>query len=268
MEINPYYQFLFYKIKILSFIYFIIVFFSFSLLAQDVKKVDVASQNWITYSGKYRFSNKLEFITESTLRSIDHSINKVSQSFLLVGVSCSVNDFVKLAVGYQFISIFPTTSKITVTQPEYRPWQQIQFFNNFSSKKITQRIRLDERFRKILLNDSTLAPDNNFNFRFRYNIFAELPLSKKEKILKALSLILSEEIFINFGKQVVFNYFDQNRIFVGLKFKINEGNSIQLGYLNLFQQLPLGNKFRNIHILRLSYFQNLDFRKKNFQTKG
>ena len=256
---------IFKKIK-LSF--FIISFFSLSLKAQDTKKVDVVSQYWITYSGKFKVRNKLELMAESTLRSVDHSINKVTQNLVLVGLSWSVNDFIKLAAGYQHVSIFPGNSKITVTQPEYRPWQQIQFGNNFSLKKITQRLRLEERFRKVLINDSTLALDNAFNFRFRYNVLGEFPLSKKEAILKRLSLILSEEIFINIGKQVVFNYFDQNRVFVGLKFKINEGNNIQLGYLDLFQQLPSGNKFRNLHILRLSYFQNLDFRQKNFQTKG
>jgi hypothetical protein len=238
-----------------------IFFLSLSLKAQEVKKVDVTSQYWITYSGKFRISNQLELIAESTFRSKDHSINKLSQSLVLVGVSWSANDFIKLAIGYQHISIEPATSKITVAQPEYRPWQQIQFLNNLSSKKITQRLRLEERFRKVLLNDSTLASEIYFNFRFRYIVSAELPLSKKEGVLKPISLILSEEIFINVGKQVVYNYFDHNRISVGLKYKINEGNSFQLSYLNLFQQLPIDIKFRNLHIFRLIYNQNLDFRK-------
>ncbi len=224
--------------------------------------MEVTSQYWINYSGRLRLSNKLEFITESTLRSKDHSINKLSQSLFSAGLSWDVKGFIKLATGYEYASILPANAKIKVTQSEYRPWQQVQFANNFSSFKITQRLRLEERFRKVLFNDSTLEPGNSFNFRFRYNILGEFPLSKKEGVLKPISLILSEEILINIGKQVVYNYFDQNRVFVGLKFKINEGNSIQLGYLNLFQQLPAYNKFRNLHILRLNYIQNLDLRKR------
>ena len=259
MGINSRNQFIFCTMKF--FLFFIILFYSYSIYSQEVKEVEVTSQYWINYSGRLRISNKLELIAESTLRSKDHSINKLSQSLFSAGLSWDVKDFIKLSTGYEYASILPANSKIKVTQSEYRPWQQVQFANNFSSFKITQRLRLEERFRKVLFNDSTLAPDNAFNFRFRYNILGEFPLSKKEGVLKPISLILSEEILINIGKQVVYNYFDQNRAFVGLKFKINEGNSIQLGYLNLFQQLPAA-KFRNLHILRLSYFQNLDFRKR------
>ena len=129
--------------------------------------MEFASQYWINYSGKFRISNKLELIAESALRSMDHSVNKLAQRFFLAGLSWDVKDFIKLSTGYEYASILPANSKIKVTQSEYRPWQQVQFANNFSSFKITQRLRLEERFRKVLFNDSTLAPSNSFNFRYR-----------------------------------------------------------------------------------------------------
>ena len=245
-----------------SFFFFVIVFFSYSLYSQGIKNVEHTSQNWLTFSGKFKVSNQLGLMAESTVRSMDHSVNKASQTLVLVGLSWSVNDFIKLAAGYQHILVLPAYSKITVTQPEYRPWQQIQLLSSFSSKKITQRLRLEERFRKVLLNDSTLAPETPFNFRFRYLVLAELPLSKREGLLKNISLILSDEIFIHAGKQIVYNYFDQNRITLAFKYKINQGNSLQLEYISLFQQLPSGNKFRNLNILRMVYLQNLDLRKR------
>ena len=137
-----------------SFFFFVIVFFSYSLYSQGIKNVEHTSQNWLTFSGKFKVSNQLGLIAESTVRSMDHSVNKASQNLVLVGLSWSVNDFIKLAAGYQHISVLPAFSKITVTQPEYRPWQQIQLLSSFSLKKITQRLRLEERFRKVLLNDS------------------------------------------------------------------------------------------------------------------
>jgi hypothetical protein len=60
----------------------------------------------------------------------------------------------------------------------------------------------------------------------------------------------------------VYNYFDQNRFFVGLKFNTSAHDNLQLGYMNLFQQLAAGNQFRNMHVFRLFYFQNLDLRRK------
>ena len=260
MEINSRNQFIFCIMKF--FLFFIILFYSYSIYSQDTKKVAITNQYWIGYSGQFRVSNKLNLIAESTLRSMDHSVNKLSQSLVSAALSWGVNDFVKLSVGYAYGSIFPATSKISVTKTENRLWQQIQLSNHFASKKITQGLRLEERFRRGLLTDSTLAPSNSFNFRFRYNISGDFPLSKNGWAKNRLSLILSEEIFINVGKQIVFNYFDQNRVSVGLKLKITEGNNIQLGYLDLFQQLPTGNQFRNLHVLRLNYFQDLDLRKR------
>ena len=248
------------KIQFLSF--FLVVFFAFSVNAQDIKKTVLTSQYWMGYSGQFRVSNKLNLIAESNLRSMDLSVNKLSQSLVSAALSWGVNDFIKLSVGYAYGSIFPATSKISVTKTENRLWQQIQLTNHFALKKITQGLRLEERFRRGFLTDSTLAPSNSFNFRFRYNISGDFPLSKNGWVKNRLSLILSEEIFINVGKQIVFNYFDQNRVSVGLKFKITEGNNIQLGYLDLFQQLPTGNQFRNLHVLRLNYFQDLDLRKR------
>ena len=49
---------------------------------------------------------------------------------------------------------------------------------------------------------------------------------------------------------------------LAFKYKINQGNILQLEYINLFQQLPSGNKFRILNILRMVYLQNLDLRKR------
>jgi len=125
-----------------------------------------------------------------------------------------------------------------------------------------QWFRLEERFVRKALNDSTLADENSFNFRMRYNFWYDIPLSKKGIVPKSFSLVVNNELHINFGKQIVYNYFDQNRFFIGLKYQVSERDNFQFGYMNLFQQLPAGNKYRSIDAIRLFYFQNFDLRKK------
>ena len=125
-----------------------------------------------------------------------------------------------------------------------------------------QWIRIEERYRRKILNDSTLADGYNFNFRIRYNIFYEVPLSSKGFTRKSLAFVVNDEVFINFGKEIVYNYFDQNRFFVGLKYQTNKQDNFQLGYMNLFQQLASGNKYKDIHAARVFYFHNLNLRKK------
>jgi hypothetical protein len=126
-----------------------------------------------------------------------------------------------------------------------------------------QWLRLEERYRRKILNDSTLGKGYSFNFRLRYNFLFQVPLTKKDTKAGGLSFVVNDEVHVNFGKQIVYNYFDQNRFFAGLAYPINASNNIQFGYMNLFQQLAAGNQYRSIHAARIFYFHNLDLRRKD-----
>jgi hypothetical protein len=76
------------------------------------------------------------------------------------------------------------------------------------------------------------------------------------------SFVLSDEVFVNAGKEIVYNSFDQNRFFAGFAYYLNDHDNLQFGYMNVFQQLPSGNRYRSNHVARIFYFHNLDLRKK------
>jgi hypothetical protein len=124
-----------------------------------------------------------------------------------------------------------------------------------------QWIRLEERYRHKILNASELASGYNFNFRLRYNFLLQAPLSKKGMQPKTFIFVANDEMHINFGKQIVNNYFDQNRFFIGLSYLVNAHDNLQFGYMNVFQQLIAGNKYKSIQAARIFYFHNLDLRK-------
>ena len=126
-----------------------------------------------------------------------------------------------------------------------------------------QWFRLEERFRRKILNDDELAEGYGFNFRFRYNFFAQFPLSKRKFQPNTLSFVVNDEVHINFGEQIVYNYFDQNRFFLGFHYHVNKHDNLQFGYMNIFQQLAAGNQYRSVHVARVFYFHNLDLRKKS-----
>ncbi len=125
-----------------------------------------------------------------------------------------------------------------------------------------QWIRLEERFRRKILNENELADGYNFNWKLRYNIWYDVPFTKKGILPKSFSFVVNDEVHINFGKEIVYNYFDQNRFFAGFKYQINAHDNLQVGYMNVFQQLAAGNKYKNLNALRIFFFQNLDLRKK------
>ncbi len=66
---------------------------------------------------------------------------------------------------------------------------------------------------------------------------------------------------LNFGKDVVYNTFDQNRLFLGINYHISSAGSVQIGYMFSFQQASAG-VYRDIHTARLNYLHNLDVRKR------
>ena len=88
-----------------------------------------------------------------------------------------------------------------------------------------------------------------------------MPLTKHHFQKGSLSFVVSEEVYFNFGKNIVYNTFDQNRFSAGFYYYINNDNIFQFGYTNVFQQLNQKNKFTNLDVIRLSIFNNIDFRK-------
>src|SRR5262249_47300272 len=102
-----------------------------------------------------------------------------------------------------------------------------------------------------------------FNYRIRYNFSLAFPLGEKGFQPQGLSFLISDEILVNFGKQIVNNYFDQNRFFIGFSYQTNKNDNLQIGYMNLFQQLAAGNQYKSVNVIRIFYFHNPDLRKKN-----
>ncbi|MEJ7587696.1 MAG: DUF2490 domain-containing protein [Ferruginibacter sp.] len=243
-----------------------VVCIAFSGTAQNSKSTENINQLWFGYLSQTRLSNKWGTWTDLHLRTKEDFFNNFSQSIVRLGLTYYVTDVTKITAGYAYVSIYPAEGHRQITRPEHRPWQQVQWHTRYGKKRMMQWIRLEERFRRKVLNDSTLAVGSNFNYRLRYNIWYDIPLGKKGIVPSSLSFVLNDELHLNFGKEIVNNYFDQNRFFMGFKYQLNEQNNVQIGYMNQFQQLPAGNRYRSFHTVRLFYFQNFDFRKKSGQS--
>jgi Protein of unknown function (DUF2490) len=233
--------------------------------AQTAKSTESIQQLWFGYFNQTRFSNRWGAWADLHLRTKEDFTNNFSQAIIRVGLTYYLNDAAKFTIGYASVSLFPGDNHKKVTQPEHRPWQQFQWHTKFTKTRLMQWLRLDERYRRKIVNDSTLGSGYNFNFRLRYNIWYDVPLSSKGIVPKSFSFVVNDEVHINFGKEIVYNYFDQNRFFVGLKYQFTESSNIQFGYMNVFQQLAAGNKYKSIDAIRIFFYQNLDLRNKKIK---
>ena len=241
-----------------------IIFLSISLLFEiagfSQKQTTYTEQVWLAYNNQTRFSNKWGLWTDFHLRTKEQFFTNFSQSIARLGLTHYLNDNTKLTLGYAYVTHYPSENHKNISLPEHRPWQQIQWHTRYQQLRLMQWIRLEERFRRKINNDNELGEGHNFNWKVRYNFFAAFPLAKKSFAPKTWSFVLNDEIHINAGKEIVYNYFDQNRFFAGFSYHLNEHDNIQVGYMNVFQQLAGGNRYRSIHVARLFYFHNLDLR--------
>jgi hypothetical protein len=247
------------KKTVLAILFWIIL--SHSVYAQT-KQTQHINQVWLAYNNQTRFSDKWGMWADLHLRTKEDFFSNFSQSILRFGLTYYLNDVTKLTAGYAYVSIYPGDNHKNVTQPEHRPWQQIQWHTKYGKIRAMQWIRLEERFRRKILNSDALAPGYNFNYRLRYNFLLQVPLSKRAFQPNSFSFVVNDEVHVNFGKQIVYNYFDQNRFFIGFSYQTTKTDYLQFGYMNLFQQLAAGNQYKSINAARIFYFHNLDLRKR------
>lgn len=230
------------------------------LLGQDKNTASV-EQVWLGYFNQTRFSKKWGMWTDLHIRTKEDFFSNYSIAAARFGLTYYINDDTRLTAGYAFFNYFPAENHKETSQPEHRPWQQLQWQTKYTKISTVQRLRLEQRYRRKIAGDSALADGYNFNFRARYSFLLQVPLGKKAPAPKTFSFVVNDEVMVNFGRQIVYNYFDQNRFFVGLSYHVSPQALLQFGYMNIFQQLARGNDYRMSHVARVFYFHTVDLRK-------
>jgi hypothetical protein len=89
---------------------------------------------------------------------------------------------------------------------------------------IRHRFRYEQRF----------VENQDFRTRYRYSLFLNVPLNKKELSPNAIYLALYNELFINgeIGDNRTLEIFDRNRAYAGFGYVLNPEISFQLGWMN------------------------------------
>ncbi len=131
----------------------------------------------------------------------------------------------KLTLGYAHI----TTGAYgdgTSTVTESRIYQEALL-----PHKVGNRIYLTHRFRY----EQRFVESQDFRTRYRYNLFMNIPLNKKEMEKGALYLALYNELFINgqrkIGNGQTVQVFDRNRAYAALGYQVRDNLKFQLGFM-------------------------------------
>jgi len=141
--------------------------------------------------------------------------------------------------------------------------------NNFNGeKKINKlsylfRIRNEQRWHEVLNSDGSVNRVR-FSDRLRFLFSATIPVFKNSHLP---SIYIADEMLVHFGKEITYNTFDQNRLFLGIKQKISKTFSFDLGYMMVYQQKYSGYKYDINHTFRWFLYYSPDFRKQADKEK-
>jgi hypothetical protein len=72
-----------------------------------------------------------------------------------------------------------------------------------------------------------------------------------------------EEVMVQFGKEVVYNTFDQARFSFGIRQTITPQLNVDINYMYIYQQQFSGNQYLQGNPLRLYINYNVGWKKKN-----
>jgi hypothetical protein len=215
------------------------------------KEVNQQFQTWIALNSVTKFSHNWGVVAEVHLRA--NEVFEDTNFFLLRGgLIYMPNAKLSATAGYAHLWLANKDGSWTNFSDENRTYQQLQMNIKSGNINITQRIRNEQRWQEIVVNH-VASGRNKFSNRVRYLFGTTIPIFKKKT---APLLVISEELMVQFGKDIVYNTFDQNRIFIGIKQAINPKLSFDFGYMNLYQQKSNGYQYDNIHTLRLFFYLN------------
>jgi hypothetical protein len=215
------------------------------------KEINNQAHTWLSLNTLTKFSDRWAVMADVHLRTNDFFKDN-NFTLIRTGISYIPSSKFSFNVGYSHVWLAPRNLSWTTYSDEKRIHEQVQLSTKQGNVSILQRIRNEQRWQEIIV-DNKETGKNRFSNRVRYLISTTIPVFKSKK---APSLVLADEIMINFGRDVLYNTFDQNRLFIGFKKTINPKLSFDFGYMNVYQQRINGFQYDSNHTLRLFFYMS------------
>ncbi len=224
------------------------ILYATSVTAQT-KQVTHQQLVWLNYN------NMLEFGTQWTLTTELHERRFIfpgrhHQFVARNSLRYNLGENWAVSAGFTYFLQSPNDPRAieTLVIPELRPHVQFNYSQPLGRFTVTHRYRAEKRFYRNVANGE-LTPGYNSNYRFRYRLGLEFHVADIHD--QPLKLKLNDEVMVNAGGDVIYNRFDQNRVYVGLNYAVSKGIEVEAAYINWYQQRRSGYEFYNRHIINL-----------------
>lgn len=223
-----------------------------SIISHSLHAADHTESNqnlWLNYVGDHPFypGSKWGLHLESQFRRADYG-EHWQQLLLRTGLNYQISPSISLSAGYAHVQTYPY-GDILIPQdfPENRLYEQIAYTQKALGLEWSHRLRLEQR----RIGEVSAANGDLQNWRYenrvRYMLRTAMPLSGDKKWY----LAVWDELFFNFGTNVLRNYFDQNRAFIGVGRHLNDTTRLEIGFMEQTVQRRGGNVWENNHTVTI-----------------
>ncbi len=251
----------------------LLIFLGVSVFAQpsDLSKESETSLretgNWNGLYLKFRFTDKIFYYSEHHYRrrnsqdNVYDFVGRMRQSYNRWGVNILFNPYFEGIIGPTLVWNFtpdPSNEALNKVVIEPRIWSQWLFITpQMGRVKVYHQFRFEHRWKK----DNNIGAEFDYTNRYRYKAYAYIALNNKTIQPKTWFLAPSAEIFMQSGKSVVYNAFEDFRIYTGIGYVFNKHYTFLGGHMYTIGQTNTGFQYGTSHIIRLNLFVNFDFRK-------
>lgn len=249
--------------KLPGFLIFFLIFLSGLICAPHITQAQQQSQippnsygQWFMYFGDNKISRNFGIHSELQLRNY-WLRETTEQTLARIGLNWYIDPNIMVTGGYGYIYTTPSRRYVEgSTTREHRIWQQLILRHRTPAVSIEHRYRLEQRYIENLGSGAIV-----WDHRIRYRLQILLHLETISPKLRPFFLAAYNELFVNPDRKISGQYFDRNRMYGALGYRVSPKLNLQLGYLNQVigradAQLPEFN-----HNLQVGIFYNPDLLK-------
>lgn len=259
--------------KSYKFTFFLIVFLTLSMVSygqtEPMRRAQTNAPGtglWVGLYTKLRLSERIYYYAETHYRrqnSRDNRLDfagRMNKFYNRHGLTYLVTNYFEITAGPVVVLRYtpdPGNPEYEPMVPEYRFWHQWLFIQPQMGRfKFYHQFRFEHRFKR----SNRVGAEYDYTNRYRYKIFAYIPLNKSYLSDGAFFISPSAELFLHSGESIVYNPFEDFRVYTGLGYILNKNYMLFAGHMWTLGQGTSGFEYNQSHVVRLNLYVNFDLR--------
>ena len=230
------------------------IFFFLYTYSTHSQSISHSEQVWGGYMTSVRLNDKWALWNDAHYVPTSFWINRHGFSYMFT-------ERIVGTFGYAWLST-ATGATDKLVREEHRPWGQINFlFPINETYSFNHRFRYDYRIREDLEGGMPINGSYTGYSRLRFMTSLRRPLIGSKLASNRPFISLNNEILVNFGQAIEWNYFDQNRAWINVGYQY-QNFTFQVGYMHRFVQFGQVGHMATYHTLLFWVTHAMDVRNK------